>query len=147
LEELKMRRSEHIEFAQYVAIQIYYEETRRIGIQTKEWQDIVAMMAAEWIGENIGTLPDWLEPGINQYHRKIFHSKDVYNEIEKWKQKIRSNPSNEWWWSVSFIMALSAYQSHILLDSTTPMGVPEYGWIRRLLESFKSKKGGNVLLP
>lgn len=134
-----MNRSEHIEFAQYVALQKYYEETKSLGIQTNWWQDLAAIMAADWIGKHIGTLPDWLEPGINQYHRKIFHSKDVNNEIEKWKQSIRSNPSKYWWWDVFRLMALSAYQSHLFLDSTTPMGIPEYGWVSRLIQSFKSR--------
>ncbi len=137
-----MNRSEHIEFAKFVAMQTYIQEMERLGIQRNSLRDLCAQITAEWIGNNIGTLPDKLEPAVNQNHRKLFHSKDAFNKIEEWKEQLRSRYSNNWQADVFLLMALSAYQSHILLDSTTPVGVPDYGWVWRLLESFKSKKGG-----
>ncbi len=107
-----MKRSEHIKFAEFVAMQTYYEEMKRLGKQRDPLTDFMAQNAAEWIGRNIGTLPDWLEPGYNQYHRKLFHSIDIGKSMEWIKKELRSKPSKTWWLDISLIMALSAYQSH-----------------------------------
>jgi len=136
---IPLKRSDHIKFAKFVAQWTYYQEMERLGMQRDSMKDLLATIASEWIGKNIGVLPDMLEPGTDQYHRGIFHSKDVLNKIDKWKEDIRSRPSKNWQVDVFLLMALSAYQSHIILDSTTPMSVPDYQWVWKLLEAFKSK--------
>jgi hypothetical protein len=133
-----MRPSEHIAFARFVAMQAYIEEVNRRRLPQDLSSTLLAIGASKLIGDNIGTLPDYLEPGLNIYHRKIFHSKDAFRLIEQWKNELRSRPSNNNpMIEIGLIMALSAYQSHILLDSQTPMGVPDYSWVLQLLNSFK----------
>jgi len=134
-----MKRSEHIKFAKFVAQYTYYQEMERLGIQRDSMKDLLASILSDWIGKHIGTLPDWIEPGADQYHRGIFHSKDTFNKIEKWKEEIRSRYSKNWQLDIFLLMALSAYQSHIVLDSTTKMGAPDYKWVWDFLELFKAK--------
>lgn len=141
-----MNRLEHIKFGKFVAIHTYYQEMDRLGKPRNLWTDMLARKAANWIGKHIATLPDYIEPATNQAHRKIFHSQDAFNKIEKWKQNIRSNPNPHWQVDISLLMALSAYQSHILLDNTTPMGIPDYSWVWELLKAFKSRKKSNIIL-
>jgi len=134
-----MKTAEHIAFAKFVANQVYINEMNRRGIQRTVWTELGAQYASSWISEHIGTLPDYLEPGRNIYHRKIFHSKDAYRLIEQWKTEIKSKPSANYQADIFLLMACTAYQSHIVLDSVTPMTVPDYQWIWRLLESFEKK--------
>lgn len=136
---MSMKTSEHIAFARYIASQIYFEEMNRRGISRTPFADTCAQVAIDWIGRNIGTLPDYLEPGFNTNHRKIFHSKDVFRLLEKWKANIRAQPTINFQWDIFRLMACSAYQSHIWLDSGTPMGVPDYQWVWKLLEAFEKR--------
>jgi hypothetical protein len=134
-----LKRVEHIEFAKFAAWLTYIQETERLDIQRDRSTDFLADKACNWIGKHIGTLPDSLEPGIEKHHRKIFHSEDAFRKIEEWKEQIRSRSSKNWYADVFLLMALSAYQSHIVLDSTTPMGAPDYKWVWDFLELFKSR--------
>ena len=134
-----MKRSEHIKCAEYVAEQTYYQEMRRFGIQRTPISDFLASKAIKWIGENVGTLPDKLEPALGKYHRGIFHSVDTYKIIETVKSKIRSQDEDGWWWKIFLLMCLTAYQSHIMLDSTTPTGIPNYADSIKLIRSIASK--------
>ena len=132
-----MNKKEHMKFAKYVAEQTYIQEMERFGIQRDPFKDLIAKKTSTWIGKNIGTLPDKLEPAVNQYHRGLLHSKDAFWKIEEWKTKLRENNSESWQINIGLIMALTAYQSHIALDSTTPMGVPDYQWVWDMLKAFK----------
>ena len=136
-----MHRRDHIKFGKYVAKQTYIQEMQRKNLERTLLADAAAELAVNWIGNNISVLPDRLEPAVDQYHRGLFHSADLFRKIEEVKQKIRENPPKDWQVEILLIMTLSAYQSHIALDSTTPMGVPDYDWLWRLLESFN--RGGS----
>lgn len=133
-----MRKAEHVKFAKFVAKNVYNQETERLGIGKEPFRDLCAEISIDWIGNNIGMLPDLIEPAVNQYHRRLFHSKDVYRKIDEVKAQIQSNPSKNWQSDIFLLMALSAYQSHIFLDSKTPMGAPDYQWVGALLKAFKN---------
>jgi hypothetical protein len=130
-----MKRSDHRAFGRFVAEIECKNELNRIG---KPWNPVY-IVVVNWVGGHVAALPDDLEPGIDANHRKIFHSRDAYMKIEDWKKSIReknsaSNPN--WWVNVFLLMCLSAYQSHIYLDSTTTMGVPDYQWVIALFRTF-----------
>ena len=134
-----MKRTDHAAFGRYVAEVACRSELERIS---KPWNPLY-IVVVNWVGDHVATLPDDLEPAIDPDHRKIFHSKDAYRKIETWKSTIRernsgSNPS--WWADVFLLMALSAYQSHIFLDSKTKTAVPDYAWVFALLRSFSERR-------
>jgi hypothetical protein len=119
-----MRPSEHRAFAKFTARIEYVNEMTRRGIQRDLPTELMANYAIDWLGNNVGILPDWLEPGYNIHHRSI----------------CRARSSQNWWWDVLKLMALSAYQSHIWLDSKTPMGVPDYQPILQALGILKTNQ-------
>lgn len=134
-----MKRADHAAFGRFVAEREGRRELERIG---RPWNPFY-IVVANWVGDHVATLPDDLEPAISPDHRKIFHSKDAFSKIEQWKGRIRERNSSEspnWWVNTFLIMALSAYQSHIFLDSTTKMGVPDYGWVIKMFRAFFGKE-------
>ena len=134
-----MKRTDHAAVGRFVAEYECRSELARIG---KPWNPLY-LLVANWVGDHVATLPDDLEPSIDAAHRKIFHSKDAFRKIEEWKKSIREKNSaaNEnWWVNVFLLMCLSAYQSHIYLDSTTPMGVLDYQWVIALLKAFSKEQ-------
>ena len=77
------------------------------------------------IGMFVGAvIPDILDPPTDYTHRKFFHSKRVLKFLSTWGL------------GITFILGLVSYGffwiffgnigyiSHLLLDSTTPMGLP-----------------------
>lgn len=134
-----MRTSQHIDIAKTVATSVYVNEMNRMGLKRTTFADACAIIAIELIGKYIGVLPDILEPAGGIYHRGIFHSKDAFWFIEKLKNQIRLRPSNNTQIDIITLMALSAYQSHILLDSVTPIGVPDYQRILQFLYSLNKR--------
>jgi membrane-bound metal-dependent hydrolase YbcI (DUF457 family) len=131
-------RKEHEKFGSFVAIEVYKEEVARLGIQPTVAGRLIATATSIWTGNNIATLPDKIEPALSPHHRGIWHSVDAFKLIETAKQNIRDNPGDDWRIDVFLIMCLSAYQSHILLDSQTPMGVQDHQWVWDLLEIYKN---------
>jgi len=137
-------RRQHAKFGSFVATEVFREEIERRGIQPTPVERLIANAASAWIGNNIATLPDNIEPALSPNHRGIWHSVDAFKLIEGAKQHIRDNPGPDWKVDVVLIMSMSAYQSHIVLDSTTPMGVQDHQWVWDLLESFEGS--GNRLV-
>ena len=130
-----MKRTDHTAFGRFIAEWECRQELQRIG---RPW-DPLYIIVVNWVGDHVATLPDDLEPGIDAYHRKIFHNKDAFRKIEDWKKSIRDKDSysnQNWWLNIFLLMCLSAYQSHIYLDSTTTMRVPDYQWIVHHLKAF-----------
>jgi hypothetical protein len=113
---------------------------KRRGFKQTQLSDLVANLAGDLIAKNLAVLPDLLEPPNGPDHRNIFHSKDVYFKIEEWKSKIIENPSKDWQADIGLLMALSAYQSHIVLDSKTSKGVPDHRWIWKLLKAYQNRR-------
>lgn len=134
-----MRGVDHKRFGRYVAMQTYKSEMKRRGLQRTELSDAIARAYSDWIGGNIAVLPDILEPANGPNHRRLFHSSDAYHKIEEWKRDIMGKQSGDWQIDVGLVMALSAYQSHIVLDSKTTKGVPDYGWVWTLLKVFNRR--------
>jgi membrane-bound metal-dependent hydrolase YbcI (DUF457 family) len=76
------------------------------------------------LGAVAGALPDILEPPTDRFHRKFFHSFAtlgctalLYNTIHD-SEKIDSGHK-----AVTKSL-ITAYMTHLLLDSRTPMGLP-----------------------
>lgn len=130
-----MNRKEHQNFAKLVAQKTLEEELQSKNLP---W-NILCDIAVEWIGNNIGVLPDKLEPATNMYHRNLFHSADAYRLIDNVIDEIRKDTKREWWVNVTLITGLRAYQSHIILDSKTTMSVPDYQWVWELLKLFQKR--------
>lgn len=128
-----MNSNTHIQYARSIALRTYEQEMHRRGIPRTIGSDFIAAIASKWIGEKIGCLPDAIEPPTNQFHRGIFHSVDAACLAETLKTKIKNTPSQDPSWDIFQIMCLSAYQSHIELDSKTPHGVIDCTWIWGLL--------------
>jgi len=133
-------KKDHIKVGKFVALEVYKEEMEHRGLQRTAFGDLVALGTSNVLGTKVASLPDTLEPALSPQHRAVFHSMDVAKALEAVKEDIRNNPGENWQFDVGLIMAISAYQSHIILDSQTPMGVPDYQWLRDLLELFEQKR-------
>jgi membrane-bound metal-dependent hydrolase YbcI (DUF457 family) len=131
-------RKEHTKFGSFVAIEVYKDELDRRGLQPTVGGRLIANATSTWIGNNVAALPDRIEPALSPHHRGIWHSVDAFKLIDGAKQHIRDNPGNDWRIDVFLIMCLAAYQSHILLDSQTPMGVQDHQWVWDLWEIYKN---------
>jgi membrane-bound metal-dependent hydrolase YbcI (DUF457 family) len=75
-------------------------------------------------GALAGSLPDILEPPLHRRHRRFFHSYFTLGatalalaSIDDLKDASREN-------KLMLKAMLSAYMTHLLLDSTTPKGLP-----------------------
>lgn len=132
-----MKTTQRKPFAKHVARIVCTTELTKRGIQFDPEEQLLADKTIEWIGDNIRRLPDILQPWHNVDNQSIFYSKDAYRQLEQWKASIRAQPSDMWWWDVFKLMALTAYQSHIWLDSQTPKGVPDYESLIKALAAFK----------
>ena len=119
-------RAKHISEATNAALDAYIEFMDIHGLQRNPRLDGLARFAAMLIGKHIGTLPDRLEPASSPTHRGPLHSADVYRLLESAKQNLSTNPEANTITHALGYMAAAAYQSHIELDSRTPMSVPDY---------------------
>ncbi len=75
-------------------------------------------------GALAGSLPDILEPPLHRRHRRFFHSYFTLGatalalaSVDNLKDASNDN-------KLVLKAMLSAYMAHLLLDSTTPMGLP-----------------------
>lgn len=102
-----------------------------IALMDKQKNDVSHQpLFASFVGAVGGRLPDLLEPAINPNHRQFFHSFLVLGtvgvsmyEIYQW-----SPESNlEKFIRGTLLTLLGAYGSHLLLDMTTPKGLPLVG--------------------
>jgi len=71
-----------------------------------------------------GVLPDLLEPANNPYHRKFFHSIMLFLMISYINQKLIGNSNLNGDAKLSLSLLNVGYLSHLILDSSTYMGLP-----------------------
>ena len=128
----------HVKMGTLVALNEYVQEVQRRGLTQDPIRDYVAVQAAKWIGRNVATLPDRLEPALSPSHRGMFHSKNAHRLLETAKDDIRNNPQGDVVTQTFLLMAMSAYQSHIEMDAKTPMSVPDYQPVQYLLDRYFS---------
>lgn len=78
------------------------------------WPDVLLSAIGGAIG---GLMPDFIEPAYGPYHRQILHSKIIlignFYGINKTENAVVKG-------------ILSGYASHLLLDTQTPMGLPDF---------------------
>lgn len=92
--------------------------------------ELPAIAASGLFGAVCGTLPDLIEPANNPNHRQFFHS-IAFGAIlsgglwHLWQWR----PDREWqiWARRAGLVAGGAYLVHLMLDSTTPKGLPVLG--------------------
>jgi len=69
-------------------------------------------------------LPDILEPAIDYKHRKFFHSKRILKFLSKYVLGIIFILALIFNFFFYFFFGVMGYILHLLLDATTPMGLP-----------------------
>lgn len=87
-------------------------------------------VAGTALGAVFGKLPDILEPATNPHHRQFCHSVLVLSAIGYGIKKVydwKPEDSTEKFFRVALLSASAGYISHLLLDSSTPMGLPLVG--------------------
>lgn len=83
--------------------------------------------AASVLAYNLGTLPDLLEPATNPNHRKFFHSLAFLGLVGTGMYKLYQwKPEDEMDKLIRFALLVGggAYVTHLLMDSSTPKGLP-----------------------
>lgn len=84
-------------------------------------------LAAGGLGYVLGTLPDRIEPATSPNHRQFFHSYTFLGLVCAGMYKTyRWETENEWQSLARFALlaAGGAYMAHLLMDATTPKGLP-----------------------
>jgi inner membrane protein len=87
-----------------------------------------AILTASALGGS--KLPDILEPAIHSHHRKFFHSRlffagTVFTEVWLWNW--RPETFDKRCLRATLCGLLIGYCSHLLMDMTTPRGLPLIG--------------------
>ena len=86
------------------------------------------LIATFFTGGAVASLPDIIDPATNPQHRSIGHSLALSaTGIPKLREMIANNP--EWTTEQKefLVSLLPAYGSHLVLDATTPAGLPLFG--------------------
>ena len=90
--------------------------------------DHVLPVVASGLGFMLGTLPDIIEPALNNpNHRQFFHSYTFLGLVGVGLYKTyKWEPENKWQSLSRFVLLVAggAYATHLLMDSTTPKGLP-----------------------
>lgn len=71
-----------------------------------------------------GALPDILEPPLHRRHRRFFHSRVTLAAAALFLVMLDSGESLDDEQKAAVRALVLAYLSHLLMDSTTPMGLP-----------------------
>ena len=111
-----MRNKEHIGFAIFIGIGIYFV------LIVLNLEELFAYTIPMYLTT---VLPDILEPAIHYTHRNFFHSKRVLRFLYKyalWISLVIAIFFNGFFY---IFFGILGYILHLLLDSTTPMGLPE----------------------
>ena len=83
--------------------------------------------AASILAYNLGTLPDLLEPAASPNHRQFFHSLACLSlvgtgmyKLYQWEAEDKLDKLIRF----ALLTAGGAYVTHLLMDSSTPKGLP-----------------------
>ena len=99
-----------------------------VNNETLDWSDL-GNAALITIGcTMISLLPDILEPACNPRHRQFFHSMSMAVLLIYLMYKINDSEISESN-KIILLSLCSSYMSHLVLDSTTPAGLPLVGKI------------------
>ncbi len=71
-----------------------------------------------------GMMPDALEPADSPQHRRFFHSCTGLGTLVCANEKVMQNPEYTPQQKALLAAISVAYASHIIVDSTTPAGIP-----------------------
>tara|TARA_R110001592_G_scaffold37064_3_gene123929 strand:- start:973 stop:1341 length:369 start_codon:yes stop_codon:yes gene_type:complete len=89
-------------------------------------------ITASVVGAVFAKLPDILEPALHSHHRQFFHSVVFLSAVSyslmrayEWKPKDAFEKALRGF----ALIAAGGYLSHLLLDMTTPRGIPILGKI------------------
>lgn len=96
-------------------------------IESETGRSTYAPVTAGIVGGALSSLPDLLEPAAHPNHRGFLHSYAVlavlgYGGYQLWKWE----PSDRLgeYLRIGGIVVIAAYGIHLLMDSTTPKGLP-----------------------
>ena len=106
---------------------IFYSSNRPKGFwETVQRIDFVELVLFTAGGAAVAALPDLIEPTSNPNHRAMFHSLTcagaiTYSGFGKHSDKMLPHTRH------ALQVAALSYLSHLLLDSSTPKGIPIAG--------------------
>ncbi|MEO0082149.1 MAG: metal-dependent hydrolase [candidate division WOR-3 bacterium] len=118
-----MRRSTHVAVGAFAACGA---ELIRCFVN-KEQVDWLKVAAAGLVGGCVAVAPDLLEPALHPNHRGLFHGlatggAAVYGAVKNTKAT-----APDTWLRLLGRSAAIGYLSHLVLDATTPKGLPIVG--------------------
>lgn len=90
-------------------------------------RDLAKSVAAGGLAYFPGTLPDIIEPATSPNHRQFFHSYAFLGLLGTGMYKAyKWETENEWQKLTRFSLLVTggAYATHLLMDSSTPKGLP-----------------------
>ncbi|MEW5922470.1 MAG: metal-dependent hydrolase [Candidatus Zixiibacteriota bacterium] len=89
-----------------------------------EQPDIVGCFVYGLLGSLIAELPDILEPANNPNHRGFYHSAAFIGISGYLLYRLFKNGNVSREWNLICKVAAATYGSHLVLDSSTPRGLP-----------------------
>ena len=96
-------------------------------IDDKDEFDLTKLAFASSLAYTLGRLPDIIEPATSPNHRQFFHSYTFFVllgvgmlKAHQWKPETEYKKLARY----SLLIAGGAYATHLLMDSTTPKGLP-----------------------
>lgn len=98
-----------------------------VSLQTEPEPDPAAIIAGAFVGGVAGRVPDILEPAMHPNHRAFFHSVGVlavvgYGTYKAWRWEPENDFERICRWLA--LVGGAAYMSHLVLDASTPKGLP-----------------------
>ena len=93
----------------------------------KQDNAFVKTAAASALSYSLGTLPDLLEPATSPNHRQFFHSLTFMGLVAAGMYKLyqwEAEDEIDKLMRFTLLVAGGAYVTHLLMDSSTPKGLP-----------------------
>ncbi len=120
-----MRRKEHLNvgFLTGMICSVAYllnQPKEKKGLELIDFRNILIIMGGSTFGS---LLPDVIEPATNPNHRSIFHSV-LFGSILTGNLIHNRNAKPDYILKMAINSISAGYISHLVTDSTTPMGLP-----------------------
>lgn len=105
-----------------------YLIAKLINHEKLDWNDLGKVAFITTGSMMIAIAPDILEPAFNPRHRQFFHSVSMSILVIYFMNRIYESEMSESD-KMTLLSLCSSYMSHLVLDSTTPAGLPLVGKI------------------
>jgi len=115
-----MNKAMHIIGGSLTSLGLYIADNKTRGNENKPAQAVLSII----IGGFGGYLPDLLDKPTSYTHRRFWHSKTLAVLLAYLFSKANTNNKNVSFIKLTLKEFIVAYESHLILDSQTKMGLP-----------------------